>query len=276
MNTRRPARGILLATLFFLLGMATAPTARSADDWPVADCSLVTQDTISWETLTDYITALEVAEVALAGLRPSCRGLLTLEVESTPLTVTGECGVSTFLDGIIEGSIWVDTEPTFNWLGGSNAPALCSVAEATVQTAWLTAETMRAWLDCWTGAYIGSNYLRLDTLQGEVKEAHDDLELIYNIFIEKNLQKFGGSELAALYLPASAGGGLDEVAELVESMADKTEAVGYRLDDEVEEFLTKADARYAAGDYKLALYLYRSAYEKITIRSRVLETRGAP
>jgi hypothetical protein len=199
------------------------PGIRSEDDdWPVADCSLIVESAVSWQGLTTAIEALEAAEAA-------CDAIATVEVVSTPLTVIGECAGGGFPEGIIEGSIGVTTEAVFTWEGGWNNPALCAGAETAMEAAWKSSEIVSGYLECWTDAYLDSNYECLDTLQDEVLEAYDDLELIYNIFVERSLHKTGGSSLAALYLPESAGGEPESVAEIVTNAGENTAAAGYRL-----------------------------------------------
>ena len=246
------------------------------DDWPEADCSLIAESAVSWQGLVTAIEALEVAEAAVMLAKPACEAIATIEVVSTPLTVTGECAGGGFLEGIIEGSIWVDTEAVFTWEGGSNNPAACAAAETTMEAAWKASEIVSAYLECWTDGYLDSNYERLDTLQDEVLEAYDDLELIYNIFVERSLHKTGGSSLALLYLPESAGGDLESVAEIVVNAGEQTAAAGYILDENYQASLTAAQNAQASQDYKRALSLYRRAYQHATIQSQELAESGTP
>lgn len=253
------------------------PGIRSADDdWPVADCSLIAESAVSWQGLTTAIETLEGAEAAVMLAKPACDAIATVEVISTPLTVIGECAGGGFLEGIIEGSIEVTTEAVFTWEGGRNNPALCAGAETAMEAAWKASEIVSGYLECWTDAYLDSNYERLDTLQAEVLEAYDDLELIYNIFVERSLHKTGGSSLAALYLPESAGGELESVAEIVVNAGEKTEAAGYILDENFETFLSDAQEAQEADHYKRALSLYRKAYQHATIQSQELADPEAP
>ncbi len=253
------------------------PGIRSKDDdWPVADCSLIAESAVSWQGLTTAIETLEAAEAAVMLAKPACDSIATIEVISTPLTVAGECVGGGFLEGFIEGSIEVTTEAVFTWEGGRNNPALCAGAETAMEAAWKASEIVSGYLECWTDAYLDSNYERLDTLQDEILEAYDDLELIYNIFVERSLHKTGGSSLAALYLPESAGGELESVAEIVTNAGENTAAAGYILDENFETILSAAEEAQEADHYKRALSLYRKAYQHATIQSEELADSETP
>ena len=245
-------------------------------DWPVAECTLIAESGVSWQGLVDAIGVLEVAETAVMLAKPACDAIATLEVESTPLTLMGECVGGGVFDGFIAGTFEVTSPATFNWAGGMNNPIACATAETALETAWKASEIVAAYLECWTDGYLESNYKRLDTLQQELVGAYDDLALIYSIFVERSLHKTGGSSLAALYLPESAGGELESVAEIVMNAAAKTAEAGYILDPKYNTFLTAAQSAQSAGDYKRSFAMHRKAYQHATIQSQELDSGGTP
>lgn len=277
----RGCRTVLLCALVVLFPVTGA---AGSEDWPEADCDLSIEPSPTWAGLLTDISALCLAEVALNKAKPECHGLHTDEIVSSELVTAGHCrcddSPECVFEGLIRGRIRVDTQPHYRW-GPLDDPAAqfwethpekCEDYDTAITASWASYKELKLHLDCWTAGYLDSNYERLETLQDEVVEAEEDLGLIYSIFLEQSLHRYGGSIPASLYLPGSSGGELTAVAELVEEVARKTEAVGYRLDSEVIEILQLADQSVGEGQFKEAVRRYRLAYDKITVQSTELQT----
>lgn len=277
-------RALRLA-LFGMLLFNFALPAVAEDEWPTASCDLLISTSPTWPGLLVDIGALVVAEVAVGKKKPECNGLLTTRIISKGLLVSGHCRCDGLPDcafeGEIRGRIRVDEQPTYDWAPLANPVAefwendpndeKCSLADTAMTTAWGSYKELSLHLDCWTDAYLDSNYERLDTLGEEVAAAGENLEMVYDVFLEQSLHRYGGSIPASLYVPEDSGGLLGEVAELVEAIADKTEAAGYRLNEDVVEILQAADQATEEGQFKQALQRYRLAYDKITVQSLKFE-----
>lgn len=288
MNTAR----LLYLLLFGWCFSAVLPTGVLAgeEDWPEAECSLVgSQPDTDWGALIASIGTLDAAELGMMLKCSDAEEFETLPAVSDVLRVSGRCPRydpfrELFCDD--EGGAgvhcWaqVDEPLVIDWEGGSNQKdpeevTKCDVARQTLRLAWAAPQLEKAWLSCWTGAYIESNYDRLDTLHDEVEAAQANMQLVYDLFLEQSLHNYGGSISTSLYLPESSGGELAEVADLVEEVARKTETVGYRLDPDVVEILQLADQSVEEGQFKEALRRYRAAYDRITIQSTKFAT-GTP
>ena len=190
---------------------------------------------------------------------------------STGLVVTGECAGFAADFGGGEGTIWVDKEAVIEWnmpAGAMNNPTLCVPLIAALQTAEFLAAQTAAYLGCWKGAFVDANYDRLEVLRDEVKELQEQIEFLTALEVETQLQIWGGSRIAYLYLPEILGGIAEDTTSTTENAFENTKAAGYIIHPRVQNRLTEANAKEESGELKKAFDLYMKVYRDSTAKSQ--------
>lgn len=249
----------------------SAAKAKAESDWPVAECDLSNSENGDWAEFRNDLLAAAGLKTSLASLELYCkRPKVRAEgIEATALTLQATCHADPTPDYAHgSGHIRVDEPAVARWPSVHNCVEVCATLEtASLLPAELVAELQETWLGCQRDGYITASYKRLEYLRDELAALDQDLDFLIRFQTETSLQIWGGSRIAALYLPEALGGRLETVASAAQSAVDETEDAGYIVSPRIHAHLQKAAGKAAAGSYKDAFDLYREAYEEVTAGS---------
>ena len=251
--------------------------ANTDTEWPVADCSVISESAVSWSSFLTYLDATNAAAEAWKLGQPLCKKIeilpisiddpfifenpdtCAIEVEECVMEVEGApVGEGIIASGGAGGSAVLTPGTMVTCTGLSTAVAVAQKAQS----------LMKSYLGCWDQAKAIANNGRLTVVRAEVQKLQGKIDILKRLVIEGSLNVRGGTRMSALYLPESQGGALEVVRDYTKTAFTQTAAAGYRMKPDIQPMLDSADAALEAGDYKRAFNLYRGAYRHITVKSR--------
>ena len=145
-----------------------------------------------------------------------------------------------------------------------NLDALLHGIENTTKATIITSdrlETTSIRLDT-TATRVESKVDNLQLQQGQTGDALTSLrDMWLRMFIESDLIRQANTRISLFQLPSSAGGFLELVKSIVGDTLAKRQAAGVNVTKAMQDF-TNAQAQYAAGNFKSAYTLFRSAYSR--------------
>ena len=129
-----------------------------------------------------------------------------------------------------------------------------------------------------TANQVDANFRRLDhihtdladgitLLGGKLDALTAEVDIMRRAMIEEQLNTNSGSRFASYFLPAANGGMLEQVRSLVGSFVATFKAAGYDTSS-AENWLAKADAAFAAGNFRASFESLRQAYRVATVKAR--------
>ena len=253
--------------------------AKESDDseWPVADCSVISESSIGWSQYLDYVEATNrAAELWKAG-QTGCKRIEILPISILePFLLDSNISCSIELEECVmevEGYFLGEGIVAAGGAGGSavltpGTMVTCTGLSTAVAVAQKAQSLMKSYLGCWDQAKAIANNGRLTVVRAEVQKLQGKIDILKRLVVEGSLNVRGGTRMSALYLPESQGGALEVVRDYTKTAFTQTAAAGYRMKPDIQPMLDSADAALEAGDYKRAFNLYRGAYRHITVKSR--------
>ncbi len=129
-----------------------------------------------------------------------------------------------------------------------------------------------------TANQVDANFRRLEhihtdladgitLLGGKIDALAGQVDMMKRAMIEEQLNTSSGSRFASYFLPAANGGMLEAVRSLVGGFVATFKAAGYDTSG-AERALAKADAAFAAGDFRGSFESLRQAYRVATVKAR--------
>jgi hypothetical protein len=253
-------------------------SATAADsDWPDADCTVISESSISWSIYLDYLDSTNAAAEAWKLGQPLCKKIEILPISiddpfvfenpDTCAIEVEECAME------VEGAPFGEGIIASGGVGGSAVltPATlttCTGLSTAIAVAQKAQSLMSAYLGCWDQAKTIANNGRLTVVREEVQKLQGKIDVLKRLVVEGSLNVRGGTRLSAMYLPEEYGGALEVVRDYTKTAFTQTAAAGYRMKPDIQPMLNSADAALEAGEYKKAFNLYRGAYRHITVKSR--------